>query len=59
MPSKGHRRKHRGLGDTIAAVTEKTGIKAAVEYIAKAIDVPCGCAERQEKLNNIVPYKQE
>ena len=39
--------KSRGLGDTVAKLTKAVGIK------------PCGgCAKRQAKLNNLVPYKQ-
>ena len=37
----------RGLGDTIAKLTSKVGIK------------PCGgCAKRKAALNNIIPYKK-
>lgn len=36
----------RGLGDTIAKITSAVGIK------------PCGgCKKRQEKLNDLVPYR--
>jgi hypothetical protein len=41
-------KKHKGLGDTIAAITEATGIKAVVE----AVTEDCGCSERQEALND-------
>jgi len=37
----------RGLGDTVAKLTRKLGIK------------PCGgCKKRQELLNRLVPYKR-
>lgn len=37
----------RGLGDTVAKLTTKLGI------------TPCGgCKDRQQKLNEIVPYKK-
>ena len=37
----------KGLGDTIAKVTSKLGIK------------PCGaCNKRKEKLNRLIPYKK-
>lgn len=37
----------RGLGDTIAKATSAVGIK------------PCGgCKKRQEKLNNLIPYRE-
>ena len=39
-----------GLGDTIAKVTEATGIKKAVKFLAGE---DCGCDERQERLNRI------
>ena len=45
-----------GLGDTIEAVTEATGIKKAVEWIAGK---DCGCKERKEKLNEIFRYKPQ
>ena len=36
----------RGLGDTVAKMTSKAGIK------------PCsGCKKRQAKLNKLIPYK--
>ena len=39
-----------GLGDIVEKVTEATGIKAAVKFIAGE---DCGCDERKEKLNKI------
>jgi hypothetical protein len=39
-------KKSRGLGDTIAKVTSKLGIKQCG-----------GCKKRQEKLNKFLPYK--
>ena len=45
--------KPRGLGDVIATVTHYTGIAAAVH----AINPNCGCAGRQEKLNQNLPFK--
>jgi len=44
-----------GLGDTIAKVTEATGIKKAVKFIAGE---DCGCDERQERLNRIFKYNK-
>jgi len=41
-------KRHKGLGDTIAAITEATGIKAVVE----AVTEDCGCGQRQESLND-------
>ena len=46
--------KHKGLGDSIEAFTKFTGIK----WLAKKIlGDDCGCDERQEKLNKLIPYK--
>ena len=44
-----------GLGDTIAKVTEATGIKKAVKFIAGE---DCGCDERQERLNRLFKYNK-
>lgn len=47
---------HKGLGDTIEAVTEATGIKSIVEAGAKAFKKPCGCQQRKKTLNDLFPY---
>ena len=47
--------KPKGLGDTIAKVTEVTGIKKAVEFLAGD---DCGCGERQDKLNKLFSYRK-
>ena len=44
-----------GLGDTIAKVTEATGIKKAVELIAGE---DCGCKQRQDVLNRLFKYNK-
>ncbi len=44
-----------GLGDTIAKVTEATGIKKAVELIAGE---DCGCDKRKKTLNKMFPYNK-
>ena len=49
-------RRPRGLGDVVEAVTEATGIKKAVETVAKATGRDCGCGRRKEKLNKMVPF---
>ena len=49
--------KHKGLGDTVEAVTKVTGIKAIVDAGSKVLKKPCGCQARKEKLNNLFPYK--
>mgnify|MGYP003123993136 FL=1 len=38
-----------GLGDIVEKVTEATGIKKAVKFIAGE---DCGCNERKEKMND-------
>jgi hypothetical protein len=47
---------HKGLGDTIEAVTKATGIKAIVDAGSKVLKKPCGCQARKEKLNDLFPY---
>ena len=44
-----------GLGDTIEKITEATGIKKAVKFIAGE---DCGCTERKNALNKVFPYKK-
>ena len=44
-----------GLGDSIEAFTEATGIKAAVKFLAGE---DCGCAERKKKLNQLFRYSK-
>lgn len=48
------KKQSKGLGDTIEKITEATGIKKVVEWVAGS---DCGCDERKEKLNKLVPYK--
>ena len=48
--------KHKGLGDTVEAVTQATGIKAIVEAGSKAFNKPCGCQQRKKTLNDLFPY---
>lgn len=43
----------KGLGDTIEQITEATGIKKLVKFIAGD---DCGCDARKEKLNALFPY---
>ena len=44
-----------GLGDTIEKITEATGIKTAVKFLAGE---DCGCDERKEKLNQLFRYNK-
>jgi hypothetical protein len=49
-------RKPKGLGDTIEAITEATGIKAVVEKVKEVTGWDCGCDARKETLNRLFPY---
>lgn len=49
------RKKVEGLGDTIEQITEATGIKKLVKFIAGD---DCGCEERKAKLNAMFPYNK-
>jgi len=44
-----------GLGDTVEKITEATGIKKAVKWLAGE---DCGCDERKEKLNKMWSYRK-
>ena len=58
--AKARQKKHsQGLGDTIEKITEATGIKAAVEVFNKLTGTDCGCEERKNKLNNLIPYRKK
>lgn len=53
-------KRHRGLGDTIAAVTKSTGIDKVANFVAKAAGKKdCGCKKRQESLNKRFPYRSK
>lgn len=55
--------KSRGLGDDIKKLTRVTQLDRVVNTVVKAvskitkIEADCGCDARQEKLNEIFPYK--
>jgi hypothetical protein len=47
-----------GLGDLVYVITKFTGIRFLYKYLFKKLDLGgCGCDERQEKLNVILPFK--
>lgn len=49
----------KGLGDTIAKVTNALGIDKLAEEVAHAMGKEdCGCGKRREKLNDMFPYKK-
>ena len=45
----------RGLGDAVEAFTKATGIKAIVDKVSDVLGVDCGCDDRRERLNNLLP----
>lgn len=47
---------HKGLGDTVEAVTRVTGIKGVVDFAAKKAKKDCGCQSRKKTLNELFPY---
>jgi len=48
----------KGLGDTIAKVTNTLGIDKIAESVAQAMGKEdCGCNKRRQKLNDLFPYK--
>lgn len=50
-----HDASSQGLGDSIEKITEATGIKAAVKFVAGE---DCGCDKRKEALNKIFSYNK-
>jgi len=55
---KNHEQGSTGLGDTVAKVTRKTGIKKVVDKVFDKLGKDCGCDKRQEKLNQIFRYEK-
>lgn len=51
---KKHANDSKGLGDTIEKITEATGIKSLVKFVAGE---DCGCDKRKENLNEKFKYK--
>jgi hypothetical protein len=52
-------RRQEGLGDTVALLTEMTGIAYTVKKVAKAIGKDCGCDKRKDELNKKYNYGRE
>jgi len=52
---KNFNKQSKGVGDTIEKITEATGIKKAVKFIAGD---DCGCDDRKKILNHIFPYQK-
>ena len=49
----------KGLGDTVHNILTKTGIKDIVDKVADTLDTDCGCQQRQDFLNKILPYQND
>lgn len=50
----------RGLGDDLKRIFDETGVTIVFEKVTSTLGVKdCGCKERQEKLNELFPYKNE
>ena len=49
----------KGLGDTIAKITNAVGLDKVAETVANAMGKEdCGCNKRKQKLNDIFPYNK-
>ena len=44
-----------GLGDVVADVTYVTGVDRLAKLYEELTGKPCGCDERRQKLNQLVP----
>lgn len=49
-------KKNRGLGDTVAKITNSIGLDKLANTYTVITGKPCGCASRQEALNKLFPY---
>ena len=47
----------RGLGDSVAKITQATGVAKVVDRISAATGRDCRCQRRREVLNRVVPYR--
>lgn len=50
-------KQQRGLGDTIAVITEATGIDKLVKTVERVTGRRCNCNARRAYLNKILPYR--
>lgn len=48
----------RGLGDSIEKFTKSTGIKKVVDGLSQGLNIPCGCQQRRDALNQMFPFKK-
>lgn len=52
-------REYKGLGDVVKRVAEATRMDKVATFVAKKMGVKdCGCNERADKLNELVPFKR-
>jgi len=52
--------KAQGLGDTIAKITNATGLDKVADAVAKAAGAKdCGCNKRRKTLNELFPYTKK
>jgi len=49
--------KAKGLGDKIESFTKTTGIKKLVDTVSQGLNIPCGCEQRKNSLNEMFPKK--
>jgi len=47
----------RGLGDVVANVARRVGGEAVAMVFQRVTGRECGCRERQERLNRLVPFR--
>jgi len=53
-------KKAEGLGDTVAKITNATGLDVFAHKVAKMLGKEdCGCDRRRKKLNELVPYDKK
>jgi hypothetical protein len=55
--TRNERLKAKGLGDTIAAITNATALDKLAQAYTAITGKPCNCKTRQEALNKLMPYK--
>jgi hypothetical protein len=48
----------KGFGDTVEKITTATGIKKIVDTLSTVTKKDCGCKNRKDTLNRILPYNK-
>jgi hypothetical protein len=49
----------KGLGDAIADLAHITGLDKVAQFYERVTGKSCGCDQRRETLNNLVPLKNQ